>query len=414
MARSYGGVAPRHFVAWVLISVFYAFQYIFRVMPNTFSGLVMEKFGVGAFAFGQFSALYYVGYTSGLIPLGMLLDRWGLSRVTPFCVALTVLGIVPMMFGPWYLVQFGRVITGFGSAGAALSIFKISSMHFGKKYAVMTSIALTIGLFGAMYGGAPVRSIAEYYGWDVFISMLVGVGIVLAVLCSVVLSYARDTSPQSRSFLELIKLALFNRKLLTVSILGGCMIGSMEGFADGWATAFLTEVCHIDSDRAAFLPSAIFLSSGIGSLALSWLLSKSFDGVGMIICCGALTVLSFIMLLTGTCGSVYGSFVLLVIIGFVSGYRLLTICKAIEYVGPAAVASATAVSNMIIMLFGCFFHTIIASVIHAHWDGIIINGHAEYGAGLLVKALAVVPLGALVGTIGFLIFRIVENKNVQA
>ncbi|MDD9361647.1 MAG: MFS transporter, partial [Anaplasma sp.] len=64
------GLASRGFFAWFLIAMFYALQYVFRVMPNTFSGIIMEKYGVGAFSLGQFSAFYYLGYTAAHIPLG--------------------------------------------------------------------------------------------------------------------------------------------------------------------------------------------------------------------------------------------------------------------------------------------------------------------------------------------------------
>ena len=406
------GIASRGFLAWFLIAMFYALQYVFRVMPNTFSSMIMEKFGVGAFAFGQFSALYYVGYTAAHIPLGILMDRLGPRRVIPACMALTVLGVIPMLFGSWHLVQLGRVMTGLGSAAAALAVFKVSNMYFSKKFAVMTSIAMIIGFLGAMYGGAPVMALVETHGWDMFLLLLIGVGLVLAVLSMLVL-YDTEDSISRGSFTEMAKSVFFNKKLLTISLLGGCLIGSLEGFADGWATAFLTEVCRINAEQAAILPSTIFVGSCIGSLVLSCMLSRSFDGFNLIIYCGAFTVLAFVMLLMGRCGTVSSAFVLLTVIGFCSAYQLVTICKAIEYVGRSAVALATAVSNMIIMLFGYFFHTIIAAIINSRWDGVITNGHAEYGADLLVQSLVIVPVGALIGTIGFCIFKAREDKKVS-
>ena len=403
-------MASRCFIVWGLVAVFYVLQYILRVMPNTFSSLLMERFGVGAFAFGQFSALYYIGYTAAQIPLGMIMDKWGPRRVTPFCVLLTVLGLIPLIFGPWYLVQVGRLVTGFGSAGAALSIFKVSNMYFGKKHAFMTSVALTIGFMGAVCGGAPAGSLASNYGWEVFVSVLIGVGLVIALLSAIALSCAEGDCTFSSSFLGMLKHVLLNRRLLTVSVLGGCMIGSIEGFADGWVTAFLIEVCRIDAGRASTLPSVIFVGKGVGSIVLSWMLGRSFDGVNLIIYCGVFTVLAFVILLTGLCGSAACVFVLFSLIGFCAGYRLLAICKAIEYVGQSYAALATATSNGIIMFSGYFFHTTIATIVDANWDGVIANGQAEYGADVLVKSLIIVPLGALIGTIGFCIFKLKERK----
>ena len=46
---------------WIVVSIFYAYQYILRVMPNILLNDIMQQFNVGAAAFGQFSGVYYIG-----------------------------------------------------------------------------------------------------------------------------------------------------------------------------------------------------------------------------------------------------------------------------------------------------------------------------------------------------------------
>ncbi|WP_226988823.1 MFS transporter [Anaplasma phagocytophilum] len=403
------GLASRGFFAWFLIAMFYALQYVFRVMPNTFSGIIMEKYGVGAFSLGQFSAFYYLGYTAAHIPLGILIDRYGPKRIVPVCMFLTVLGVLPLMFNSWELVQCGRIVTGLGSAAAALSVFKVSNMYFGKRFAIMTSIAMVIGFLGAMYGGMPVLSLTEEHGWKTVLLFLIGSGCALAMLSAFVF-YDTQSSQEKSGFIKQIKQVLCNKKLLVISLLGGFMIGSLEGFADGWATAFLTEVCGISYQYASILPSTVFVGSCLGSLAFSFMLNRSVDGFKIIIYCGGFTVLAFGLMLMGHCGTGISAFVLLLIIGISSAYQLVTVCQAISYVGPESVALATAVSNMIIMVFGYFFHTAIAAIVNAYWDGAMSDGHAIYGSDVLVKSMAVVPLGALIGMLGVWIFKLREKQ----
>lgn len=62
---------------WIIASVFYAYQYILRVMPNIMLPDIMEQFGISAATFGQFSGVYYIGYSLMHLPIGIMLDRYG-------------------------------------------------------------------------------------------------------------------------------------------------------------------------------------------------------------------------------------------------------------------------------------------------------------------------------------------------
>ena len=394
----------RGFFAWFSVAVFFALQYVLRVIPNTLSGEIMERFNVGAIAFGQFSALYYAGYTIAHIPLGVLIDKYGPKKVVPACMALTFLGATPMLFDSWKLVQIGRVLTGMSSGAAAVSIFKVSEMYFaGTKVARMVSIAVVIGLLGAMYGGMPMLSLVGDFGWSkVFLTFIVG-GCVLAALAYFLFDGSGATG--SVGVYEQIRSVISNKRLVIINLLGGCMMGPLGGFADGWATPFLSEVCGVSHKVSTTLPSAVFVGGCIGSLAIGYMLEKSYNGWSIKICCGLLTVAAFVAMLTGNCSNGVSAFILLLTIGICSAYQIVTTFKSIEYVGSESVAMAAAVSNMVMMFFAYLFHTAISLVINAYWDGEVVSGQAVYGSGPLVKAMLVIPIGVSVGTIGTAIMK---------
>ena len=52
----------------------------------------MEQFGVGAATFGQFSGVYYIGYSLMHLPVGIMLDRYGPRKIMTACILLTVAG----------------------------------------------------------------------------------------------------------------------------------------------------------------------------------------------------------------------------------------------------------------------------------------------------------------------------------
>ncbi len=59
---------------WVIASIFYAYQYILRVMPSILLNDILQQFHIDAATFGQFSGVYYIGYSLMHLPIGIMLD----------------------------------------------------------------------------------------------------------------------------------------------------------------------------------------------------------------------------------------------------------------------------------------------------------------------------------------------------
>ena len=142
--------SPSRIAAWSLLfiaSLFYAYQYILRVMPNIMLSDITEQFNMGAATFGQFSGIYYIGYSLMHLPVGIMLDRYGPKKVMSGAILLSVAGLTPLIFAShWAYPIAGRLLIGVGSSAAILGVFKIIRMSFEEKlFPKMLSIAVTIG-----------------------------------------------------------------------------------------------------------------------------------------------------------------------------------------------------------------------------------------------------------------------------
>ena len=119
---------------WIIGSIFYAYQYIIRVMPSIMLPELMEQFHIDSAIFGQFSGVYYIGYSLIHLPMGIALDRYGPRKVMSLCIVLTVIGLLPILFSDnWIYAVIGRAIIGIGSAAAILGTFKIIRMSFSEQ-----------------------------------------------------------------------------------------------------------------------------------------------------------------------------------------------------------------------------------------------------------------------------------------
>jgi MFS family permease len=144
--------------AWAIASVFYAYQYILRVMPSIMLEDITHQFHIDATVFGQFSGVYYIAYSLVHLPIGILLDRFGPRKIMTGCILLTVIGLLPIVYAEqWIYPILGRALIGIGSSAAILGTFKIIRMSFRESlFPRMLSLSVTIGLIGAIYGGEPV------------------------------------------------------------------------------------------------------------------------------------------------------------------------------------------------------------------------------------------------------------------
>lgn len=65
---------------WIIVSIFYAYQYVLRVMPNIMLEDITQQFHIDATIFGQFSGIYYIGYSLMHLPIGIMLNRFSQEK----------------------------------------------------------------------------------------------------------------------------------------------------------------------------------------------------------------------------------------------------------------------------------------------------------------------------------------------
>ena len=390
------------YAVWMIGSIFYAYQYVIRVMPNIMMDDIMNQFSIGALAFGQFSGVYYLGYSLLHLPVGIMLDRFGPKKVMSGCILLTVIGLSPLLYAEhWMYPIAGRFLIGLGSSAAILGIFKIIRMSFNEKqFPRMLSFSVMVGLMGAIYGGVPVSAMRESLGYQTVIQLMALGGVLLAAVTYWIVPDMK--SEPAQSVIADVKEVLSNKRVLFTCLFAGLMVGPIEGFSDVWATVFLKQVYGYDGAIAAGLPSMIFMGMCFGAPVLNFVAEK-LGYLATIISAGVMMFLCFFLLLNA---EVHSSMVAVnfVIVGVCSAYQILAIYKASTYVKESVAGLATAVANMIIMIFGYGFHTVIGGVVN------YMGGTHESLA--LMYGVAVVPVALLIGTTGFLALSRAESKQV--
>jgi MFS family permease len=375
-------------------------------------GDIFEKFHINAAIFGQYSGFYYIGYAGMHLPVGILLDRYGPKLILPICMLLTVVGLCPLLFCEhWIYPTLGRVLMGMGSSAAILGVFKIVRMAFPEnKFTLMLGFSVTIGLLGAIYGGEPVNYLFHTFGSEKVLQIIILVGLLLAITTYWVIP-SQSTYQASQSWISSVKAVLTDPKIVLICLFAGCMVGPLEGFADVWGKAYLRSVYHLNEHTSASLPSLIFLGMCFGSPIISWIASKTQAYHGTIILSALVMGISFISLLSGQL-PVSVLALLFMVIGIFSAYQIIAIYLASTYVTENLVGLTTACANMIIMIFGYLFHSLIGQIMTHQWDGQMKGDVPIYSPETFSLSLSVIPIGLFIGAIGF-IWSVSSSKRAK-
>jgi MFS family permease len=385
---------------WLIASIFYAYQYILRVMPNIMLNDIMKAFNIDSVIFGQFSGAYYLGYCAMHLPLGLMLDRYGPKKIMSLAIISTVIGLLPILLAKhWIYPVLGRFIIGAGSSGAILSVFNIIRIVFAEKYFTrMLSFSVTIGLLGAIYGSTPVSYLLNNYGYKIVLKCFMCAGVILAIMTYFIMP--NTTQKHTTTVLSDIKTVISNKKAMIVCILAGCMVGPLEGFADAWGSEFLKTTYNIDNITATALISYIYIGMFFAPV-LSAIAEKTNQYLLTIIGAGIVMCIIFITLIIGYISN-WGLGALFFICGICCAYQILAIYYASTYVPTSVTSLATAIANMIIMSFGYVFHSTI---------GLIINIYQDSGTSAFKYGVAFIPIMLIVAIIGLSILWKTDIKS---
>jgi sugar phosphate permease len=380
------------FAVWGLGAALYFVGFFHRVAPAVLTRELAAEFELTAAALGNLSAFYFYSYVAMQIPTGVLVDRYGPRRILALGA---VDGAVGAFFfsgvSPLPLVAVGRLLIG-GSVGVAfVAMMKLSTRWFHpSRFAAVAGLALGTGLVGAVSAGAPLRWLADAFGWrGVIFAMAMATGALAVAIWRWVrdnpeefgyASYLPAAPRQAPAHTMLGGLARVLREpnVVLICLMNGGVTGPVLTFGGLWGVPFLTTHYDVSTAGAAALCSLLLLSWGVGGPLLGHLSDrlkerKRLYGLG-----AAVATLGWFVIVTvpGLPLPVLGS--LLALIGFASAVIMIGYAYAKES-APVALAGTTGgVVNMGNMVGAMLMQPAVGWVLDRAWDGSIENGMRVY------------------------------------
>ena len=178
---------------YIIVALFLFFEMAVQVAPSVMAPQLMNTFQMSALMLGVMSGCYFYTYTLMQIPSGMVLDRlrprWVITLAILVCVAgNALLAVAPNV----YVACMARLLMGFGSAFAFVSVLVVTKDLFSSKhFAFITGVTQALAALGAMSGQLPISLLVQYFGWRHTLMLLSVVGLVIALLVFVTINYSR-------------------------------------------------------------------------------------------------------------------------------------------------------------------------------------------------------------------------------
>ena len=257
--------------AWLLVALYYFYQYALRSAPSVMMPQLTDAFGVNALGVSTIVGMFYYGYSPFSLVAGSSMDRFGAKRVIPIGAA--VVGVGALLFGTGNatLANVGRFLQGAGGAFALIGAVYLITKNFPAS--VAASLIGATQMFG-MAGGSAGQflvgpTIKGGLSWDRFWICAGCLGLVISVVLLILLpkETSKTTTNGSGAFATLLRSlgkVFRNPQSILCGFISGLLFIPTTILGMTWGVRFLQEARGREYDAAVVLAATIPLGWMIG------------------------------------------------------------------------------------------------------------------------------------------------------
>ncbi|MCC5832343.1 MAG: MFS transporter [Chlamydiales bacterium] len=392
---------------WSLAILFFFYDFFLSIFLGTIADEVRESLDLTIRQFSIVAAAYYVTYGSMQIPVGILTEKIGTRIILSGAALICTIGVFLFSLATsFYTALAARLLIGFGSSFAFVSLLILALNWFPKKYfGFLCGLALFIGAAGPMVAGAPLAYVTQLLdgNWRLILNYIGGFGALLTLLLVIFMRnkpklereeiiFITPHEPLRRKLLELMK----NRQAWYTVLCSSFLYCTLPIVAAYFGTSFL-RARGFEKTDSAFIVSMVWVGYAIGNP----LIGRFSDSLKR-----RTPFLSFFSFL-GAFASIYllyfcpDNYLLLLAIfftmGLASSSQGLAFALIVEHTPQKLNSAALGFNNAGGMLFAALFPSIAGAIIeaaHIASPGEPLSS-ADYVAGLSLIPLLYALAGLL-------------------
>lgn len=404
---------------WIVVfsgALFFFYDFIQLNMFNALNAPLIREFHVSALQLGQLSAYYFYAVIPLLFPAGIILDRVSTKRIIVAAMSLMTLGTLLFSIAQtFWVTELCRFLTGIGGTFCLLSAVRLASRWFPpRRMALVIGLIVTMAMTGGVIAQTPLTWLTEQIGWrhTLLVDGCLGIFFIFIILLFVrdyPLGYQLEQEKHT-SFLS--ELGFWNSLRLTLkntqNWLGGAFTSllNLPIFLLGgiWGSMYLVQVHGLTRIDASYVTTMIFVGTIIGAPMLGWF----SDRIGLrrlpMIVCAIISLVVILVMMYAPHLTLMPSMLLFLLLGFFTSAQVLSYPLIAESNSYALTGTAEGMASVLIMMGG-ISQPFFGWLMDLNWKHQFVNGLPFYSITDYRLAMAIMPIGFILGFFAALIIR---------
>ncbi len=354
-------------VAWLVIAVYYFFQYVLRSAPAVMIPQLSEAFGLTAMGVASMVGMFYWGYSPFSLVAGVALDRFGPRRVVPLGAAAVGAGALMFALGSHSVASAGRLLQGAGGAFALVGAVYVATKNFpASRAATLIGATQMFGMAGGSAGQFAVGPmIAAGVAWSAFWAGMGVAGLAVAVLLFLLLPREAEAAGASDWLAgagRAMKTVFSNPQSILCGLISGLLFIPTTIFDMIWGVRFLQEAHGFEYGSAVMRSALVPLGWIIGCPLLGWISDRIGRRKPVIIGGAAVLLVCLALILFGPAG-LLPPYVLGIVAGIASGAAMLPYTVIKEANPPEVSGTAAGVVNFLNFTFSALLGPVFGFVL---------------------------------------------------
>lgn len=359
---------------WLIAVVFFLYEFFLRVFIGTLADQIIPDLHLTVTTFAMIGTAYNVAYGIMQVPVGLLVDRFGVRKILSFAT-LVCAGSVFLFTSahqPW-LAVFSRLLMGFGSSFAFVCLLVIISTWFNRRnFGFMAGLSQFIGTIGPLLAGGPLVSLLSHSNgdWRLILNKigLAGILLFISVLLVVKNNTRRETSQlvilqPKIPVLTILRQLLQNRQAWLIAIYSAAIYVPISVMGAIWGTTYLETLSFTQAQSAGII-STTWLGYAVGCITLGLYSDRSRRRKSTMVLCSLIGLVSTVFIIFVNLKSIWVYHCVFFGLGIAASGQNVGFAAMAEHVTPSTRASALGLNNSLIVVLDAAIQLSVSVIIN--------------------------------------------------